>query len=118
MTVLLLCAALGALLPAPRAQAADMSIHVIQLHNRTADEVIPLIKPFLAPGAAASGTGYKLIVKTTPDNLQAIRTLLNDIDGGLRQLLITVRQNAAGSGNQVGTGVSGEIGVGGHGRGA
>jgi hypothetical protein len=57
-----------------------MIIETIQLHYRPSDEIIPLIKPMLAPDAKITGTGYKLIIKSTPENLSQVKTLLKDID--------------------------------------
>ncbi len=37
-----------------------MIIETIQLRHRPSDEVIPIIKPMLAPEASITGTGYKL----------------------------------------------------------
>lgn len=102
--------------PSPPARAASMQVEVIPLHNRTADEVIPLLRPFLTQGGAMSGTGYKLIVKTTPQNLTEIQQLLKDIDAGLRQLVISVRQGSRSHSAQSGASARLDARVGEHGR--
>lgn len=102
--------------PSPPARAASMQVEVIPLHNRTADEVIPLLRPFLVQGGAMSGTGYKLIVKTTPQNLTEIQQLLKDIDAGLRQLIISVRQGSSSQREQSGASARLDARVGEHGR--
>ncbi|MGD9385256.1 MAG: hypothetical protein PVF28_01805, partial [Thioalkalispiraceae bacterium] len=47
-----------------------MIIESIQLRHRPVEEIIPLIKPMLAADASITGTGYKLIIKSTPENLE------------------------------------------------
>ena len=83
------------------AGAQQMQIEVIDLNNRMPDEVIRVIRPLLVPGGSVTGSGDKLIVKTTPANLQDIRNILAAIDKPARRLMITVTQgistSAAGS---------------------
>lgn len=69
---------------------AELEIETIQLHNRTSTEVIPVLQPFIAQGGMLTGTGYKLIIKSTPENIEEIKRLLADIDTSLKQVLITV----------------------------
>jgi hypothetical protein len=44
----------------------------------------------LAPDASITGTGYKLIIKSTPENLNQIKTLLEDIDINQNMLRVHV----------------------------
>ena len=37
-------------------------MEVIQLHNQTAEELIPIIRPLLGDEGAITGSGYKLIM--------------------------------------------------------
>ena len=67
-------------------------IEVIELHNRPASELIPILRPMLDPGGAINGTGFQLIIRTTPENLAQIRTAIARLDDAPKQLLITVRQ--------------------------
>ena len=70
---------------------ADMRIELIDLRNRPAAGIIPLLKPLLAPGGALSGRGFQLIVKTTPANLAQLRRVISRLDKRPRRLLIQVR---------------------------
>ncbi|MGD8812248.1 MAG: hypothetical protein PVH16_05900 [Thioalkalispiraceae bacterium] len=70
--------------------AQKMDLDIIDLQHRSAEEVIPLLQPFLAPEAVVTARGYKLIIKSTPANLVEIRELIAELDTPLRQLLITV----------------------------
>jgi type II secretory pathway component GspD/PulD (secretin) len=78
----------------PSIVAAEQTIlEVIQLKYRTTNEIIPLIDPFLDEQGALSGIRGKLIIRTTPENLQEIKQLLNEIDSAPRRLIITVKQD-------------------------
>ena len=78
----------------PSILAANQTIlEVIHLKHRTTDEIIPLIQPFLDEQGALNGMRGRLIIRTTPDNLQEIKQLLNEIDLAPRRLILTVKQN-------------------------
>lgn len=80
--------------------ARAQSLEIIQLRNRPADQVLPVIQPLLAPGGTATGSGFQLFVRTTPDNLAQIRQVLASLDRAARQLVIQVRQDASGQGGR------------------
>ncbi|VAX06309.1 hypothetical protein MNBD_GAMMA26-1019 [hydrothermal vent metagenome] len=71
--------------------AAD-AIEVIELQGRPANEIIPLIKPFIGPDDAVSGVGNQLIIRTSPERLLEIRKILAKFDQPPRRLMIYVRQ--------------------------
>lgn len=73
--------------------AAAASVEVIPLHNRPAEEIIPLLQPLLGPEDAISGQGDTLIVRTSPATLQAIQRLVGELDRAPRNLLISVRSS-------------------------
>lgn len=78
---------IGLALPA----AADNThIELIQLKGRTAEELIPLLKPVVQPGGSLSGSGFRLIVRATEVQHAEIRRLLAELDQPPRRLLITV----------------------------
>jgi len=83
---------------------AQGPLEVISLRHRTADQVIPVLRPLLEPGGALSGQYNQLIVRTSPGNLAQIRAVLDSIDQPARRLTISVRfdnaQQAARSGFQ------------------
>jgi len=78
---------------ATAAAADDRILEIIQLHNTSAADVLPVLEPLLEPGSSISGANDKLIIKTTPANLTDIQTVLAAIDRAPRRLRITVRQN-------------------------
>lgn len=74
--------------PAVLAQGA---LEVIALKHRTAEQVIPVLRPLLEPGGALSGQLNQLIVRASPENLAQIRAALEAIDRPQRRLVISVR---------------------------
>lgn len=68
-------------------------MEVFPLKYRSAEEVIPAIQPFLDRDSAISNMQGKLIIRTSPGNMQEIRRLLDTIDTAPRRLMITVRQD-------------------------
>lgn len=107
--VALACIIAGALLPL-QVSAQSTQLVVIELNSRTADEVIPLLKPMLAPGGTISGLKDKLIIRSTPENLAELRSMLDVVDARPRRLLITVGRDRDGLDETREIGVSGSIG--------
>jgi len=107
--VALACITVGALLPL-QVSAQSTQLVVIELNSRTADEVIPLLKPMLARGGTISGLKDKLIIRTTPENLAVLRSMLDVVDARPRRLLITVGQERDGLEETREIRVSGSIG--------
>ncbi len=71
--------------------AAQGSLEVIALRHRTADQVLPALRPLMEPGATLTGQGTQLIVRTSPANLAELRRALDELDRPLRRLQISVR---------------------------
>lgn len=74
---------------------AQGTLEVITLRHRTADQVIPVLRPLLEPGGALSGQYNQLIVRTSAANLAQIRSALDAIDQPQRRLAISVRFDRA-----------------------
>lgn len=89
--------------------AAAQSLEILTLRHRRADEVLPLLQPFVAPGGVINGQGYQLFVRTTPGNLAELQRLLAQIDRAPRQLMITVRQDVDGRSDQQQLGADGSV---------
>jgi len=88
------------------AALAQETLEVIPLKHRTADQVIPVLRPLLEPGGALTGQYNQLIVRTSPSNLAQIRAALESIDAPARRLVISVRFDT--SGDAAATGIRGE----------
>src|SRR5262249_47894702 len=76
--------------------AGQGSLEIIPLRHRTADQVLPALRPLLEPGATLTGQGTQLIVRTSPGNLAELRRALDEIDRPLRRLQVSVRFDDAG----------------------
>ena len=96
------------------AQAQQQVLEVITLGYRQADEVIPLLRPLLAPGGTLTGTSNRLIVRTTAANLAELKQVLAVMDSKPRQLVISVRQGAVAEAAREGASVAGSVDVGGN----
>jgi type II secretory pathway component GspD/PulD (secretin) len=86
-------------------------LEIITLRYRTAEELVPVLRPLLQPGGSLSGAGDKLLVRTTPDNLAQLRAALQQLDTAPRRLLITVRHNVETDSREAAAGISGEVEV-------
>jgi hypothetical protein len=98
-------AALALLPPSARAQ----EIEVIALRHRTAEQVLPLLRPFVDAGGALTGQGYQLFLRTTPSNARQIRQMLASLDRAPRQLVISVRQDRDGESASRSIGADGSV---------
>ncbi len=82
--------------------AAQGSLEVIPLRHRSAEQVIPVLRPLMDAGGVLSGQGYQLFVRTSPRNLADLRRTLAAIDTPQRRLVVSVRfdsgAQAAGGG--------------------
>ena len=73
-------------------------LETIDLRQRPAADVIPLIKPFLQPGDGITGSGFKLFVRTDPATLAQIRQMLGALDQAPESVMISVRRGHQRSG--------------------
>jgi len=90
LSILRLCLLLLAFVLSAITHAATMQVEKIELQHIPAQDVIPLIKPFLAENAALSAEGYTIVLKTTAENMQQVKELIHDLDIPTNQLQITV----------------------------
>ena len=88
------CFAVLAALLVAHAALAQTAVEVIALKYRSADEIIPAIKPMLAKEGSVSALRNQLVVRTTRRNLDEIRRIVASLDTPPRRLLITVRQES------------------------
>jgi hypothetical protein len=70
---------------------AQAALEIIPLKHRTVDQVLPVLRPLLEPGATLTGQSGQLIVRTSPQNLAELRQALDAIDQPSRRLQILVR---------------------------
>jgi type II secretory pathway component GspD/PulD (secretin) len=92
------------------AAAVAQGLEIITLRHRTAEQVMPELRPMLAPGAALTGRGDSLFLRTTPANAEEIRQVLAMLDRPLRRLMISVRHAGQQAGQGGSVTLSGEVG--------
>ena len=68
-------------------------LEIIDLNNRPAEEVIPIIEPILKPNNSITGTGYQIFLRTDAKTIAEIKRLLKVIDKASKNLIITVSNN-------------------------
>jgi len=88
--------------------AADR-IEMFPLQHRTANEIIPVIKPMLGEDAAVTGEGFNLIVRAPAASLEQVRDIINRLDRAPQRLRISVRKQQADTVSRHGIGASGTI---------
>ncbi len=66
-------------------------LEVYNLNQRSAAEIIPVLRPVLPAGSAINGNGYQLLVSGDEQTHQLVRQMLEKIDGVPRNLVIHVR---------------------------
>ncbi|HEY9530001.1 MAG TPA: secretin N-terminal domain-containing protein, partial [Burkholderiales bacterium] len=66
------------------AAAAQQALEIIPLRYRTAEQVLPVLRPLLETGATLTGQRNQLIVRTSSANLAELRQALEAIDRPLR----------------------------------
>ncbi len=75
-------------------------MEVLTLQNRSADEVLPALRPLLEPGGVLTGVNDQIILRASSANRAQIKAALAAIDKPARQLLIYVSQNRQQNGQQ------------------
>ncbi|WP_230874720.1 type II and III secretion system protein [Methylomonas sp. LL1] len=81
--------------------ADDSVMEVLELRNRPASEIQPLLLPLLEAGEVVNGNGFNLIVKTNPERMQTLRGLVKQLDTRLHNLTISVLQSSHRSAEQL-----------------
>jgi len=84
-------------------------VEVIQLRYRTAEQVIPVLRPLVEPGGAISGMQSTLVVRASRANIAQLKQVLETLDRTPRRLLISVRNDAGGSFERREAAVSGTV---------
>jgi len=74
--------------------AEETILEVISLSNRPASEIQPLLSPLLESTDQVIADGSNLIVRTTPERLAEIKTIISKLDAPQSNLIITVIQSS------------------------
>lgn len=70
------------------------TIATIQLQNRPAEDVIPVVKPMLGPDDSITGQGFKLFLRASPATQEQVREMIRSLDVAAQMLLISVFQGS------------------------
>jgi type II secretory pathway component GspD/PulD (secretin) len=70
------------------------SITTIQLRNRPAEDVIPIIKPMLGPADSIAGQGFNIFLRSSPETLAQVKQMIGQIDVAAKMLMISVFQGS------------------------
>lgn len=68
------------------------SITTIQLQNRPAEEIIPIVKPLLGADDAISGQGFSIFLRSSPQTLTQVKDMIEVLDIAAKILQISVFQ--------------------------
>jgi hypothetical protein len=68
------------------------SITTIQLSNRPAEEIMPIVKPMLGADDVITGRGFKIFLRTSPQTLAQVREMIDVLDIAAKTLQISVFQ--------------------------
>lgn len=83
---------LGLILYSPLSWGQSEELAILPLKHRLPEQVVPALRPFLAKGGALQADNNLIIVRTSKENLEQLKTILAQLDKPLQQLLITVKQ--------------------------
>ena len=72
---------------------AQQQLEIINLKSRTADQVLPQLRPFVEPGGTLSGMNNQVFIRASEANRRQIKELLAAIDRPPRRL---ARRRSAG----------------------
>lgn len=78
------------------AALAHADMEIITLRHRTAEQVMPVLKPLVEAGGALSGMNDQVVIRASRANILQLRKVIDSIDTVARRLMISVRQDAAG----------------------
>jgi len=70
------------------------SITTIQLSNRPAEEVIPIVKPMLGADDAITGQGFKIFLRSSSETLAQVKEMIDVLDVAAKTLQISVFQGS------------------------
>lgn len=80
----------------PSREGFAQNLEIIELPNWRAEQIIPIVRPMLDRDGVMTGTGFQLMVRTSPQNLAQIRQIAANLDGAAKQLIIQVRPDRNG----------------------
>lgn len=92
--------------------AAQQELEIIQLRNRTVDQIVPVLRPLLEPGGSVSGMNDQIILRASRRNIAQIREVLAALDTPPRNLIIRLSNDISQESEREGAALSGRIELG------
>ncbi|MDO8890307.1 MAG: hypothetical protein Q7V00_00495 [Sulfurimicrobium sp.] len=92
--------------------AAQQELEIIQLKNRTVDQIVPVLIPLVEPGGSVSGMNDQVILRASRRNIEQIRQVLATLDTAPRNLIIRVSNDISQENEKDGATLSGRIELG------
>ena len=92
--------------------ALRAEVEIVSLRHRTAEQVLPVLRPLVEPGGALSGAQNQVIIRASLANIADLKRVLASIDTPQRRLMISVRQDLGSSDANRAASVSGTVGSG------
>lgn len=92
------------------AAARAEEITVIELHYRSAEELLPVLQPLLNKGEVLTGQGQRLILKASAPGRENLQQVISQLDRAPQRLLITVQQLRSGNDQVTGMGAAISLG--------
>ncbi len=81
---------------------------VLQLNNRTSDELLPVARNFLGQDGRVSAYGNQLVVNAPTDKIDGLRGLIAQLDVAAKRLLISVDTSDSNSSGGSGYTINGQ----------
>lgn len=88
---------------------AQQELEIIELKGKTVEQILPVLRPLLEPGATLSGMNNQLFLRASARNRREIRQALQAIDRPARQVLIRVSQQREAESDRRGLSAQGEV---------
>jgi type II secretory pathway component GspD/PulD (secretin) len=92
--------------------AAQQELEIIQLRNRTVDQIVPVLSPLVEPGGSVSGMNDQIIIRASRRNITQLREVLATLDTAPRNLVIRVSNDISQESEKEGAALSGRIELG------
>ena len=89
---------------------AQAATEVIELHYRSAEELLPVVRDILGDQGRVSPYGSQLVVNASPAKIGEVRVLLQQLDTQPKRLLISVQSGETRFNQQHGYDVNARIG--------
>ncbi|MBZ0104953.1 MAG: hypothetical protein K8H84_04900 [Sulfuricella denitrificans] len=91
---------------------AQQELEIIQLRNRTVDQIVPVLRPLLEPGGSVSGMNDQIIIRASRRNIEQLREVLATLDTAPRNLVISVSNDVDQERERKGAALAGRIELG------